>query len=120
MNSEDEDNSHSDNNNSADSSDDDEDLASTNMARKKSLLFALSAPHEKEKRTTSRENSNKQLNLDAMDNPSGLETNSKDSFSEYSNSSATRPKNKILSRDAIISMVRHLCSFDIGLCGIHD
>lgn len=109
MNSEDEDNSQSDNNNSsADSSDEDEDLVSNNMARKKSLLFALSAPHEKEKRITSRESSNKQLNLDAMDNPSGLETNSKDSFSEYSNSSASRPKNKILSRDAIISMVRHL------------
>lgn len=108
MNSEDEDNSHSDGNHSGESSDnDEEDSAFTSMARKKSLLFALAPPLalDKEKRSTSRENSNKQLSLDGMDNPSGLETNSKDSFSEYSNSSGNRPKNKILSRDAIISMV---------------
>lgn len=125
MNSEDEDNSHSDNNNSADSSDDDdEESASANMTRKKSLLFALALPHEKEKEKrsssaasgSSRDGSNKVMDVEIMGNPSNLETNSKDSFSEYSNSSGSRQKNKILSRDAILSMVRGV---QLSFCSLY-
>lgn len=107
MNSEGEDSSNSDDN--AGDSSGDEEVQDQSMARKKSLLFALSLPHEK----NGDENHGKQKHTDfeIMGNPSNLEGNSKDSFSEYSAGSGAKNKNKILSRDAILSMVRASISY---------
>lgn len=113
MNSEGEDSSvnNSDNEQAGSSDDDDDDNYARNntnssgsLARKKSLLFALSLPADKNKGT---DGSGKQADVELQGNPSNLDGNSKDSFSEYSAGSSTaRQKNKILSRDAILSMVR--------------
>ena len=80
-------------------SSDDEDQGQP-MVRKKSLLFALSLPPEKNS-----ESNGKHSDFEMMGNLSNLDGNSKDSFSEYSAGSGAKNKNKILSRDAILSMV---------------